>query len=59
VDVIGKERAANHVCFDHIVYDHLIIPTFRLAHLAAAGRSHMIAFKVQIKDVQVRKAAHS
>ena len=57
VDVIGGERKAHHVCFDHAVCDHLIVPTFRFANLEQAGLSHMNAFKIQIKDVQVHKRA--
>ncbi|OQU97006.1 hypothetical protein CLAIMM_03011 [Cladophialophora immunda] len=55
VDIIG-ERKASHLCFDHQVYDHLIVPTFRFANIRAAGASHMNAFVIQIKDVQVHKA---
>ncbi|KAJ9605834.1 hypothetical protein H2200_009683 [Cladophialophora chaetospira] len=54
VDIIGPRQTA-HLCFDHRVFGQLIVPTFRFANLRVAGATHMTAFIVQVKDVQIHR----
>ena len=58
VDIIGPRKAA-HLCFDHRVFGRLVVPTFRFANIRDVGATHMTAFIIQVKDVQVNKAESS
>ncbi|KIW16100.1 hypothetical protein PV08_06151 [Exophiala spinifera] len=53
VEIINSPSAA-HLCFDHKSFGKLIVPTFRYVGMRDAGVSHMCAFVIQMKDVQVK-----
>ncbi|KAH8802553.1 hypothetical protein F5884DRAFT_903214 [Xylogone sp. PMI_703] len=54
VDIIAP-IPTSHLCYDHRIFDGLILPTFRFANLFPPAISNTTAFTIQVMDVEVNK----